>query len=322
MLLVVLCITLLSGCGNPAVVTPANAIGAANPLLGNPAAPAPSSNAGSAPTALTPPSTSTPSAHGSYPPTPVVSAAAAMLINPDTGVVYLAQNADQERAMASTTKIMTAVVALTTTNLNTVITVGSDATALDNGIASVAGLRLGDKLTLRDLLYALLLPSGDDAAVVIADGVAGSQTAFVALMNTEAQLLGLRHTHYSDVHGLDMPNHYTTARDLLTLTEFALRLPAFAQVVSTATWQVPATRDHAAYTWSTTNLLLTTLAYAGATGVKTGFTGSAGACLVFAATRGTHHLLGVVLGEPDETTRFTDAAALLDWGFGIEQHSL
>lgn len=221
--------------------------------------------------------------------------------------------------MASTTKIMTAVVALTTTRITTSMTVGSDATALDNGVASVAGLRYGDKLTLRDLLYALLLPSGDDAAVVIADGVAGSQPAFVALMDTEAQLLGLRHTHYSDVHGLDAPHHYTTARDLLALTQFALRFPIFARVVRTATWQVAASSAHGAYTWSTTNLPLTTLAYAGASGVKTGFTGDAGACLVFAATRGGRRLLGVVLNEPDETLRFTDAAALLDWGFDVER---
>ena len=280
LLLVALLVLVLSGCGNPAVVT-------------------------------------LPDAAGLHP--PAISATAAMLINPDTGQAYLAQNADQERAMASTTKIMTAVVALTTTNLNTVVTVGSDATALDDGAASVAGLRLGDKLTLRELLYALLLPSGDDAAVAIADGVAGSQTSFIALMNTEAQHLGLRHTHYSNVHGLDAPNHYTTAHDLLTLTQSALGHPVFAEVVKTSLWQLPATSTHAAYTWATTNLLLTTLAYPGATGVKTGRTGDAGACLVFAATRGDHHLLGVVLNEPDDILRFTDAAALLDWGFGIEQ---
>jgi D-alanyl-D-alanine carboxypeptidase (penicillin-binding protein 5/6) len=210
-------------------------------------------------------------------------------------------------------------VALTLGQLNQPITVGADATALDNGVASVAGLRLGEKLTLHDLLYALLLPSGDDAAVAIADGVAGSQPAFVGLMNMEAGLLGLRHTRYSDVHGLDAPNHYTTVRDLAVLTEFAMRYTAFAQVVGTATWHLPATAGHGAYTWTTTNLLLTTLAYAGATGVKTGFTGNALACLVFSASRGTHQVLGVVLGEPNDLMRFTDAAALLTWAFGLEQ---
>jgi D-alanyl-D-alanine carboxypeptidase (penicillin-binding protein 5/6) len=254
----------------------------------------------------------------SAPQPPYIGAAAAMLLDPTTNAVYLARNADQERAMASTTKIMTAVVALTVGQLNQQITVGPDATALDNGIASVAGLQLGDKLTLHDLLYALLLPSGDDAAVAIAEGVAGSQPAFVGLMNMEAGLLGLQHTHYSNVHGLDAPNHHTTARDLAVLTEFALRNAAFSQIVGTATWQVVANADHGAYSWATTNLLLTSRQYPGATGVKTGYTGNAGACLVFAATRGPHQLLGVVLGEPDELERFGDAAALLSWGWGLE----
>jgi len=257
------------------------------------------------------------------PAAPTVTSQAALLINPATNQVYFAQSADTERAMASTTKIMTTVVALSLAPLDQPLTVTADVVPIDNGISSVAGLRVGDVLTLRDVLYGLLLPSGDDAAVVIAHGIAGSQPAYVALMNMEAGLLGLRETHFANVHGLDVPNHYTSARDLLTLTEYAMRFSAFDQIVASSTFGLPATAQHQAYAWTNTNLLLSS--FAGATGVKTGFTGNAGSCLVFAARRGGHALLGVVLGEPSQPTeqaRFTDAKALLNWGFGLEQQGI
>ena len=254
---------------------------------------------------------------------PAISASAAYLLNVDTGQVYLAYHADDERAMASTTKIMTAMTALTFGKLDQRITVGADAPAIISQGASLAGLVQGDTLTLHDLLYGLLLPSGDDAAIAIADGVAGSQAKFVALMNDEAALLGLWHTHYGDVHGLDAPQHYTTARDLARLALFAMRDPTFAAIVDTPVYTVAPSGAHHGYVWDTTNLLITNADYyAGATGVKTGYTGNAGPCLVFAATRHGRHLLGVLLGEPDATgdaLRFTDATALLNWGFAQPQ---
>lgn len=246
---------------------------------------------------------------------PALSAREALLVDPVTGQVYLADNADGEMPMASTTKIMTALVALSFGNLDQRITVGADAAALSGTEASVAGLRAGETFTLRELLYALLLPSGDDAAVAIADGVAGSQDRYVQLMNLEAALLGLGHTHYADVHGLDAPGHYTTARDLAALTAAALRSPIFAEVVATPVYKLAATAAHDAHIWETTNLLLSTENYPGVLGVKTGFTGGAGYCLVFTAARPYGRLLGVLLGEPDEQARFDDAAALLTWGF-------
>ncbi|HLY29755.1 MAG TPA: serine hydrolase, partial [Ktedonobacterales bacterium] len=136
-------------------------------------------------------------------PPPTISASSAFLFDPDTGQVFFSQNADQERAMASTTKIMTAVTALAFGSLSQMITIGPDAVAMQNGQDSVAGLKLGDHLTLCDLLYAMMLPSGDDAAVAIADGVAGTQARFVGEMNAEAALLGLWRTHYANPHGLD-----------------------------------------------------------------------------------------------------------------------
>ena len=181
--------------------------------------------------------------------------------------------------------------------------------------ASVAGLRTGDMLSLHnDSLYALLLPSGDDAAVAIADGIAGSQAGFVALMNIEASLLGLRNTHYTDVHGLEMPGLHTSARDLARLATLAMRNKTFAQIVQTTAYTVPATSTHGKYAWSTTNNLLITTDpdyYPGAIGIKTGFTGEAGGCLVFAARGPSGELLGVLLGEAVENNRFSDALALL-----------
>lgn len=251
-------------------------------------------------------------------PAPPLAAHVAYLLDPDRGTLYLATNPNAEVPMASTTKIMTALVALSVGTLDMPITVGADAAAINDGTSSVAGLRTGEVLTLHDMLYALMLPSGDDAAIAIADGVAGSQERFVGLMNAEAALLGLWHTHYADVHGLDIVQHYTSARDLVTLTRVALRSPTFSQIVATPSYVLPATNSHAAYEWHNTNRLLTDRPYEGVTGVKTGFTGDAGRCLVFSATRPSGRLLGVLLGEPTDADRFADARALLDWGFALE----
>jgi serine-type D-Ala-D-Ala carboxypeptidase (penicillin-binding protein 5/6) len=264
------------------------------------------------------------------PPPPAIQAKIAYLLDPETGAVYLARGIDSEVAMASTTKIMTALVAISYGKLDGLITVGADA-LLPPSEASLAFLRQGDRLTLRDLLYGLLLPSGDDAAVAIADGVAGSQANFVALMNMEAALLGLTHTHYTDVHGLDPAAcdytalrgfnpgcHYTTARDLAHLAAFAMHSPLFARIVSTPLYNLAADATHGDYLWQTTNKLLSVYAFPGIAGIKTGFTGAAGHCLVSAAVRPYGHLLSVVLNDGDASTDptvFTDSAALLEWGF-------
>lgn len=283
------------------------------PTVRTPLTPAPAAN-GAASTASTA-SASAASVRQSSPP-PTIAATAGYLFDPTTGQVLFSQDATAELAMASTTKIMTAMTAMTFGSLSQRITIGPDTVAMQNGIDSVAGLHLGDSLTLCELLYALLLPSGDDAAVAIAEGVAGTEARFVAEMNAEAALLGLWRTHYANPDGLDENGHYTTARDLAQLAAYAMQIPAFAQVVGTATYTLPQTTNHIAYTWNTTNYLLTSANYyAGATGVKTGTTGNAGACLVFAAARNGHQLIGVVLNDPTDAGRFTDATALLDWGF-------
>src|SRR5689334_15337116 len=252
---------------------------------------------------------------------PRIGARSAFLMNAQTGEVYLSVNADTPVAMASTTKIMTAMAAIQfSPSLDLPVKVGKDATDMNTNGNSVAFLKEGDTITLRDALYALLLPSGDDAAVAIADAVAGSQARFVGLMNLEAALLGMRNTHYVNVHGLDEDGHYSSARDLTLLADYAMANSDFRAVVSTAHHVLPATALHRDYTWDTTNNLLTKNDhYDGIEGVKTGHTENAGYCLVFEAAHTDRRLVGVVLGEKTDAGRFTDATALLDWGFGAQK---
>jgi D-alanyl-D-alanine carboxypeptidase (penicillin-binding protein 5/6) len=267
-----------------------------------------------------------------------LTASEAILMDADTGTILYEKNGETPVPMASTTKIMTALIAIRTGNLDQVITVGQDAVDQD-GIGSSAGLYVGDRISLKDLLYGLLLPSGDDAAVAIADGIVGSQGAFVHIMNVEARRLHLFQTHFYDPTGLDTDQnlnpipagqHYTTPYDLVRLARYAMSIPLFAQIVATKTYMPPANTSRGVpLPWKNTNTLLT--GYQGALGIKTGWTGAAGGCLVFEARRNGHTLIGVVLHSTttpsalatsltmkmDEKTRTDDAETLLNWGFGL-----
>ena len=255
----------------------------------------------------------------------------AILMDSDTGVILYQKDGEGELPMASTTKIMTALIAIQAGNLDQMIPIGQDAISMQK-IGSKADLVAGTQLSLRDLLYGLMLPSGDDAAVAIADGVAGSQEAFVHIMNVEAQKLNLFQTHFFDATGLDTDlnlnpipanMHYTTPYDFVRLARYAMHVPLFAQIVSQPTYNLAATATHGKFHWVNTNTLLTT--YKGLLGIKTGWTGAAGGCLVFAARRNGHTLIGVVLHSSgvnttqvqDEQTRSADAEKLLNWGFGL-----
>lgn len=253
-----------------------------------------------------------------------LSANEAILVDNDTGNILYDLNGERPQPMASTTKIMTALIALQTANLNMMVTIHQDAVnevVQNNG--SSANLVVGDSISLKDMLYGLLLPSGDDAAIAIADAIGGSQANFVNLMNLEAYRLRLFSTRYYNADGLTyynaanqpIPGHYTTAYDLVRLARYAMQNALFAKIVDTQTYKLPASGTHHAYNWATTNTLLKS--YPGMTGIKTGFTLEAGACLVFSATRNGHHLIGVVLHSSDELHRFNDAKALLDWGFAL-----
>lgn len=249
---------------------------------------------------------------------PSVSATSTYLVDMDTGNVLADINGEKPLPMASTTKIMTALIAIQTGNLNEPITVKQD--AIDRILAggSGAGLVLGDTLTLKDLLYGLLLPSGDDAAFTIADALGGTSNNFVQRMNLFAYHLHLFQTHYSNPDGLTLDNnneHYTTTADLVRLARYAMTIPLFAQIVQTQNYTVPSTTQHHGYTWNNTNKLL--VSYMGMIGIKTGFTYAAGYCLVFAATRDNYHIIGAVLHSTTEDQRAIDVKALLDWGFAL-----
>lgn len=249
---------------------------------------------------------------------PTTTATADYLLDEDTEHTLVDINGEKPLPMASTTKIMTALIAIQTGNLDQVVTIKQDARAevVNNG-GSSAFLLVGDKIPLHELLYGLMLPSGDDAAVAIADALAGSVPQFVQRMNLFAYHLHLFQTHYANPDGLPDPNHnhYTTAHDLAYLARYAMSVPIFAQIVQQQKYTLTASGVHARYDWTNTNTLLGT--YQGASGVKTGTTDEAGFCLVFAATRNAHHLIGVVLHSSSENTRVTDARKLLDWGFSL-----
>ncbi len=251
---------------------------------------------------------------------PTLTSQAAYLLDMDTGHTLTNINGQKPLPMASTTKIMTALIVIQTVDPNSVVTIHQDAIdeAINNG-GSSAGLVVSDQISLKDLLYGLMLPSGDDAAVAIADAVGGSKEGFVQRMNLFAYHLHLFQTHYANPDGLPAQDHYTTAADLVRLARYAMSVPLFAQIVQTPKYTLTPTARHHRYTWTTTNDLLQNPKhkYEGATGIKTGTTPEAGFCLVFSATRSGHHLVGVVLHSTSEDSRANDATALLNWGFGL-----
>lgn len=239
---------------------------------------------------------------------PATSIPSGVLVTGD-GRQLWAREPDAERAMASTTKIMTALVVLDEADLDEIVTVSAAAAAVkEMGIDIVAG----EQRTVRELLTAMLVHSGNDAAFALAEHVAGSEAGFVELMNRKAASLGLVHTSFANAHGLDAPGHYTTAAELATMAQVAMADPRFAEMVGSKTCTV--TRPGAPATvYPNSNQLLHS--YPGATGIKTGWTDDAGYCVVVSSTQGGVSLLAVVLGAASESDRFDQARTLLDWGF-------
>ena len=183
---------------------------------------------------------------------------------------------------------------------------------------STAGLIVGDRLTTVELLEALLLPSGCDAAYTLAQAYGPGIGAFIAKMNAEAQRLGLTGTHFSNFDGMPWPSEYSTwstPANLVTLGRYAMSYPTFATIVSQASYSLPAGDGHHSYSWQNTNPLIG--AYPGATGIKTGDTQAADNCLLFEATQNGLTLIGVTLGTPGDDITATGPAAtrVLNWGF-------
>ncbi len=214
---------------------------------------------------------------------------------------------DDERAMASTTKMMTALVALEYADLDDRFTVSESAAGVGE---SEIDLVAGETWRMEDLLKALLLRSANDAAMTLAENIGGSEAGFVAIMNDEAEQMGLEHTHFMNPHGLDEPGHYSSARDLLTIARTAMEIPLFAELVGTRAATFPDSPSGQERSASSTNALLGT--FDGAIGVKTGYTNNAGLTIVAAAERDGRRLYTVVMGSSDH---FADAASLLRYGF-------
>jgi serine-type D-Ala-D-Ala carboxypeptidase (penicillin-binding protein 5/6) len=247
----------------------------------------------------------------------------AELADAATGADLWSRSSVSERPMGSVTKVMTAYAVIEAGDLNRVITVPRGIVAYDKKYdASTAGLVPGEKLTALQLLYAMMLPSGCDAAYTLAVAYGPGFTAFVAKMNATARKLGLSKTHFSDPSGLPNPGQYTnysTVRDLISLGRDAMKLAVFRQVVATRSYHLAAGAGHRAHTWKNLNQLLTS--YSGAVGIKTGFTAAAGECLLFEARRGSTTLIGAVLhsaaseSASDQAAPVRDATAMLNWGF-------
>jgi D-alanyl-D-alanine carboxypeptidase len=276
---------------------------------------------------------------------PEIDARAAIVMDRNTGEILGSKMPDLRRAMASTTKIMTALLAVEaleawTLELDDLYTISENAAAVGgSGLGPEPGLSEGDQISLRDLLYGTMLESGNDAAIAVAEAVSGSEASFVLDMNLGALRLGLTRTAFQSPHGRDPAkfsscpvisfeesinldpdcSHFSTARDLARLANFALNKPLFRELVSTPQWTTT--------TWANgpgpLNITITNgnglivsshhRFYAGAYGVKTGTTDSAGGCLVFAAERSGVDLVGVVLGS--NGLRYTDSTKILDFAF-------
>lgn len=239
---------------------------------------------------------------------PKLNSRAAIIFDRESKTVIYDKNINEKRAMASTTKIMTAIITLEQGNLDDVVEVSKKAANIGG---SRLGLSTGDKIKLRDLLYGLLLRSGNDAAIQIALHIGGSVEGFAELMNNKAKELGLQNTHFVTPHGLDDPNHYTTAYELALLTDYALDIEEFAKIVNTKQTTISINSNQ--MTITNTNELLGNLE--GVNGVKTGFTNNAGRCLVTSTTRNNWQIITIVLGAYTKKFRTKDSIELIEYNY-------
>ncbi len=236
-----------------------------------------------------------------------LSAKYACVIDAVTGRVLVEKNAYSRHSMASTTKIMTALVAIKYSSPDDIVTVSSNAAGVEG---SSIYLKSGEKIKMSDLLYGLMLASGNDAAVAIAEHVGGSIDGFSHLMNLEAKELGLKNTSFKNPNGLDADGHHTTAYDLAQITREAIKNPLFSKIVSTKNQELKSSDiGHSRYVTNHNKLLRM---YSGCIGVKTGFTKKTGRCLVSAAEKENMRVIAVTLSAPDD---WNDHTKMLDYAF-------
>ncbi|WP_233146883.1 D-alanyl-D-alanine carboxypeptidase family protein [Paenibacillus selenitireducens] len=234
-------------------------------------------------------------------------AAAAALIDVTSGRILYSAHGDEQMRIASLTKIMTAIVAIEHGRLSDKVTVSKRAFAKEG---SSIYLKLGEEMSLEDMLYGLMLRSGNDAATAIAEHIGGSEEGFVLMMNQKAEMLGLHDSHFMNPHGLDAEGHYSSANDLAKLTAYALKNPIFRDIVKTKVKKAPNPNEKWDYSWLNKNKMLQM--YDGADGVKTGYTKKALRCLVSSATRNGQQIVAVTLNDGSD---WVDHQHLLDYGF-------
>ncbi len=252
---------------------------------------------------------------------PAVSSSRAILTDAKTGLVLYEKNAHQKAYPASTTKVMTAILALEKGNLDDMVEVSFNAVNSISYDSSKAGLFEGETFSLREMVYALLICSANDAANVIAEHIAGDIGSFVDMMNTRAAELGATNTHFVNTHGLHDTEHYTTAYDMALFARHALTLPEFREIVAMRSYVLEPTDkyEEKRYLNSTNHLLnpQSEYYYADAIGIKTGYTDEAMSCLVSASETENGTYIAVILGAESmdgKTMSFVDSRALLTYG--------
>lgn len=238
---------------------------------------------------------------------PATHARAAALIDVTSGRILYSSNGDTPMLIASTTKILTAIVAIEQGDLDSMVTVSSSAAGKEG---SSIYLKAGEKMKLKDMLYGLMLRSGNDAATAIAEHVGGSQEGFVYLMNAKAEQIGMTNSHFANPSGLDQKGHFASANDMARLAAYALHNKTFREIVGTKVKTAPNPTEEWDYKWVNKNKMLSL--YEGADGVKTGYTKQALRTLVSSATRAGRQLAAVTLNDGND---WNDHAKLLDYGF-------
>jgi len=238
-----------------------------------------------------------------------ITAFSGVLVDGETGRILWEKNSNTKRPMASTTKMMTAVLAIENVSLNDVVTTST--LAADAGEAEMY-LSPGEKITVERILYGVLLKSGNDAAVALAEHVGGSVEGFMKMMNEKAEILGAKRTHFLNPTGLEQEGHYSTAGDLALIARYCLQNEKFAEIVATKEHTVPWPNNPYPRTFINHNKLL--LKYDYVDGVKTGYTKKAGYCLVASVTKGKKRLISVVLNAPTSKNCYEDSKKILDFG--------
>lgn len=251
-------------------------------------------------------------------------APACILMEASTGKILYSKNANSKMYPASTTKVMTAILALEKCNLTDIVTISHDAIFMVPATYSHASLREGEQLTVEQLLYVLLIPSANDAAFALAEHIGGSIENFATMMNEKAVEIGCKNTHFVNPNGIHDTNHYSTAYDLALMGKYAMENATFRKIVSTTTYSLPTTNkyDKEDRIFSTTNDLLKSSSstyYKYTTGAKTGYTDAAKNCIIATATKNSVDLIVVILHDEktDEglNTRAIDCTTLFEYGF-------